>query len=189
MKFKICTKCNIKKSIINFCLNNNANDKLFSWCKKCTSNQRKHWYKKDIFVRPWINSYNNAKQRCNNPKNPNFYAYGAIGIKFLLTKSECAALWKRDSANLLKWASIDRIDNKGNYTLANCQFIEIGENSQKDKTYFQIGQYTKNNTLIKIWKSQGEAARTLNISQADISNCIHGIKCRTVKGFIWKNIL
>ena len=47
---------------------------------------------------PWMNSFNNAKQRCTNPNNPNYPDYGAKNIKFLITKEEVTQLWFHDKA-------------------------------------------------------------------------------------------
>ena len=147
---------------------------------------------------PWYNSYNNAKQRCNNINNPNYPWYGKKGIKFLLTKDECAILWERDKASNLKFPTIDRIDNDGDYTFDNCQFIENIDNSIKDKIghlfhglfikYCKIGQYTLDNKLIKVWNSQREIAKELGLSQGDISHCVNKNKLKSVGGFIFKKI-
>lgn len=80
---------------------------------------------------PWLMAYTNAKQRCNNPKNPKYKNYGAKGIKFELTIEEIKKLWFRDKAYLLTKPSIDRLDSKKNYTYENCQFIEHRINSSK----------------------------------------------------------
>jgi hypothetical protein len=158
----------------------------------------KKWYDNDKKKRPWINSYNNAKQRCENPNNPNYPWWGAKGIEFHLTHDECEKLWNRDKAYDLQFPTIDRIDVNGHYEYNNCQFIENKENSIKDSfghkfknkyvDYYKIGQYTKDGKLIKIWDSQGEIARELKIAQSDISRCVNNIH-KTCHGFIFKKYI
>lgn len=80
---------------------------------------------------PWYDSWQAARQRCENPKNPRYRWYGARGIQFKLSKFDMKFLWQRDQAHLLKRPSIDRINNDGHYTLDNCRFIEAADNSKK----------------------------------------------------------
>ena len=107
--------------------------------------QRKHEYylkhkdeinnkvKKYRKLNPWMSSYYCAKNRCNNPKNKKYKQYGGRGIKTLMTPEDFKYLWFRDKAYFLKKASIDRIDNDGNYELENCRFIELSENVKRKK--------------------------------------------------------
>ena len=80
---------------------------------------------------PWLTSYMSAEQRCNNKSYHCYHRYGGRGVKFLLTKQDMKFLYERDFACLMKWPSIDRVDNDGNYELSNCRFIEMSENSKK----------------------------------------------------------
>jgi len=80
---------------------------------------------------PWLASYKGAQQRCQNPNEHNYHRYGGRGIKFMLTSKEVKELWMRDKASEMKWASIDRINNDGNYEYDNCQFIEQSDNVKK----------------------------------------------------------
>jgi len=87
------------------------------------------------------------RQRCNNPKNTSYKRYGGRGIKALLTLKELKFLWKRDSAALLKCASVDRINNNGNYDINNCRFVELIDNTRKaasDKRGITLEEYNKN---------------------------------------------
>jgi len=79
--------------------------------------------------------YSNMKYRCLNPKNPGYPRYGARGIKI------CQE-WLDSYNSFYEWAfkngynevlSIDRIDNDGDYTPENCQFITKEENHRKGK--------------------------------------------------------
>lgn len=80
---------------------------------------------------PWYDSWQAAKQRCTNPKNPAYRYYGAKGIKVLLSKSDMQFLWVRDNAAAMIQPSIDRTNPEGNYQLDNCRFMEKTDNSRK----------------------------------------------------------
>jgi hypothetical protein len=84
-------------------------------------------------VNPWYESWRAAKERCENPKHNRYRRYGGRGIKFLLTQEQAKLLWDLDKAYLLKWPSIDRNDNNGNYEFKNCHFIEHNKNSRRPK--------------------------------------------------------
>lgn len=79
---------------------------------------------------PWYARWQNARQRCENPKSQSYKYYGARGIRFNLTKDDMEFLWNRDASGLKK-PSIDRIDGTGDYTRDNCRFIENDENRRR----------------------------------------------------------
>jgi len=93
--------------------------------------KRREHYKEHIINNPWIGSFKAAKHRCNNPKNKSYKRYGGRGIQFKLTKKDIIHLWYRDNADMMDCATLDRIDNNGNYELSNCQFLERTENTRK----------------------------------------------------------
>jgi hypothetical protein len=73
------------------------------------------------------------KDRCTNPHNKSYHRYGGRGI------SVCDE-WMNDYSAFQSWAlshgytenlTIDRIDNDGNYTPNNCQWLTASENSKK----------------------------------------------------------
>ncbi len=133
---------------------------------------------------PWLVSYYALRARCNN-KNCNAYKYyGKKGIKVLITKEQIKELWFRDKAYNMKRPSIDRRNNKNNYTFNNCRFIEVKLNNTQDKG-MKIGQYDLNNNLIKVWKSQSEMARSLKVYPSYISKVINN-KLKSTCGFIFK---
>jgi len=89
------------------------------------------YQRKLMLEKPWRSHYFNAKNRCTNKNNQDYKTYGGRGIKFLLTMDEIKELWIRDRAFSLHRATIDKIDNNGNYEFSNCRFIEQSENSTK----------------------------------------------------------
>ncbi len=134
---------------------------------------------------PWLKSYYALRARCNNVNDDSYKFYGKKGIKALISTKEIKEHWYRDKAWLLDQPSIDRKDNKKNYEFDNCRFIEMKINNKKDKG-MRIGQYDLDNNLIKIWKSQCEVAKVLNIYPSYISKVING-KLKSTSGFIFKN--
>ena len=93
-------------------------------------------YNKIYFQNGWAKAHSNINSRCNN-KNHHYYKKG---IKNFLRIRDLKFLWFRDKAYLLKKASIDRINPKDNYTLENCRFIELEDNTHKYKKGFDVGR-------------------------------------------------
>ena len=132
--------------------------------------------------KPWMKSWSQAKQRCNNPNDKGYKNYGAKGIKFLLNKVGIEKLWFRDEAYNMVKPSIDRKNKNKDYTLENCQFIEMEINRIKDSE-IKIDQYDLNDKFIKTWKSLNQIRRVLNISH--VWDVIHK-KRKTAGVFKWR---
>lgn len=75
--------------------------------------------------------WENVRQRCNNPNNPNYQHYGGRGITI------CNE-WKGDFEPFCRWAlsagyqdslTLDRVDVNGNYEPANCRWVTRMEQS------------------------------------------------------------
>lgn len=99
-------------------------------CRHCKNISKKKSLKKYLQTHPWYYNFHAAQERCHNKKHRKYPRYGGRGIKFLMAKGDFKFLWFRDKAYLMKKASIDRIDNNGNYTVDNCRFIELSKNSK-----------------------------------------------------------
>lgn len=68
--------------------------------------------------KPWYKHYKNAYHRCHADK------YYEGRIKLLMTPEDFETLWNRDVAYLLARPTVHRIDSEGDYTIANCKYIE-----------------------------------------------------------------
>lgn len=70
-----------------------------------------------------------AKQRCENPKDANYYRYGARGIRFCFDSVTEAGLWiLQNLTNISREYELDRIDNDRHYERGNLRFISKKEN-------------------------------------------------------------
>ncbi len=166
-RMKQCYKCKQEKPFSEFyqCKSGVNKGVFSSYCKKCTylyvkgnrSGRRKrcneqslkHYYKK-IKKQPWYIHLNYIRSRVSN-KDKSYYKKG---IKNFLNTEDIKLLWFRDKAYLLDKPSVDRKDNKGNYTLENCQFIELVKhrekhNREKIKTHCINGhEFSPDNTYV-----------------------------------------
>ncbi len=95
-----------------------------------------------------LKKYDGFMGRCYREKDPSFLSYGARGIKV------CSA-WIKDINNFRRWAidqlraqgisqeefiknskiyQINRIDNNGNYTPENCDFLNPQDNTRNRRS-------------------------------------------------------
>jgi len=128
METKQCYKCKEEKPLTDFRQYKSGVNKgcYHSYCRLCRNKNYKEYKKRLVKNNPWLRSLFPARSRCSD-KNSNYYKRG---IKCFLSKEDIKYLWYRDNAKVLKRPSVDRIDTKGNYTLENCRFIELSENSR-----------------------------------------------------------
>lgn len=148
--------------------------------KETISIKRKEVHKKT----PWKQVLISIKQRCNNPKNKNYHRYGGRGIKCLITEKEVMYLWNLCKAFNMKTPTIDRINNDGDYTWDNCQFLEKSKNSGKDKNK-TILQFSLDGKFIKVWESATIINKELGFSHSYIDACARGLY-KQADGYIWK---
>lgn len=194
MKTKICSnlKCKQPEKILSkFSKDKSRKDGYNPYCKLCNKIYRDEniekilQYQKELKRKyPWKSIFNSIKQRCENPNHIFYKYYGLRGIKNFLTLEDVKFLYVKYKANLMIKPSIDRKNSKKNYTLDNCQFIELEENSAKDKRKGVL-QFDLNGNFIKEWYSLMDVERKLNIHHANIIKCIQGKRNHTGQ-FKWK---
>lgn len=132
---KICRRTNAKSYSVNYRKNHPNAHK--NWENKNPDYRSKHIesinFSQHLYTNenPWMQTLDRIKSRCNNSNVPNFKWYGGRGIKCLITSEELKELWFRDKAYLMEQPSIDRINNDGNYTFENCQYLELVDNLKK----------------------------------------------------------
>ncbi|KKL87496.1 hypothetical protein LCGC14_1934070, partial [marine sediment metagenome] len=131
-----------------------------------------------------ITVYRHIKSRCDNPNDKAYKWYGGKGVRCRISKEELKQLWIRDKAYLLKEPSIDRKNVKKNYTLDNCQFIEMEVNRIKNR-HKAISQHFLDGKFIKEWTTIKEASSQLNIHDSAI---VQNLKQRSKNcgGYIWR---
>lgn len=83
------------------------------------------------------NIWKNARQRCRNPKSPDFYLYGARGVRFSTEWDDFSAF--RDwalSHGYTDELTLDRIDPDSDYSPENCRWatwLEQRHNQRRSK--------------------------------------------------------
>lgn len=183
---KQCTKCHINKKESEFYKDKYNKDGLTFSCKECRNKVTRQFN----IDNPWYIHLDAAKTRCNNENSIRFDLYGGRGIQCFLTQYDVKELWFRDKAYLLKIPSIDRIDNDGDYTFDNCQFIELKDNiikSNKVSHIKPIIQYDLQMNKIREWKSIAEAAKFLNLKASNISAvCLQKPRYNTTGSYIFR---
>lgn len=126
--------------------------------------------------------YQGMKQRCYNPNNCSYSHYGGRGIKI-------CPLWIEEDGlyNFVSWSAsngyddslvIDRIDNDGDYSPDNCQWVTQSYNSSKGGYNFEkLGNSSAGDVVRKILLSQKithtQLAERLGMKPQSLSNKIN----------------
>lgn len=122
----------------------------------------------------FYNSWTGMKARCLNKMHPKYKNYGGRGISVFegwLT-IEGFSEWAKNSG-WFKGASIDRIDNNGNYCPENCRWVSVSANSRKKSTTKLTLQQAE---VIRGKLKNGESERDLAIEYGVVHGTIWFIK-------------
>jgi hypothetical protein len=178
-----------KRRICNNCKNYLQNEKYYQNVEQRRKYKRKWRKDNQDKIANWPSEQacpkllNRIRQRIKSKPS-----YIVKKLKCDLTIEQLKILWKRDNAHKLKWASIDRIDNNGDYTFNNCRFIEIGENARRQNSK-PIAMCDNKMNIIRTFRSASEAHRKTGINDSSIYWCLNSTRgTEYAGGYKWKRI-
>lgn len=74
-----------------------------------------------------------VKERCTNPKAPEYPRYGGLGIAFRFLSASDMALWVQTNLGLHRGLSLDRIDPFGDYEPGNLRYADKFTQAQNQR--------------------------------------------------------
>jgi hypothetical protein len=97
--------------------------------RRVTAGKRTHGAYKDKEYEVW----NNMRQRCNNPKHPEYKNYGARGISVCVAWSSFETFLADMGRRPFPKAHLDRRNNDGNYEPTNCRWVTNKQNARNHR--------------------------------------------------------
>lgn len=107
-------------------------------------------------LRKIYHAWRAMRQRCENPKNPNYKNYGARGIKVCKRWNSFINFLDDMGKPPSQKHTIERINNDGNYTPSNCRWATYAEQNRNHSRNV-ILEYEGQRLCVKDW------AKKLNI--------------------------
>ncbi len=184
LQIKTCAQCAKVLSVSNFHARKLSSDGLHPRCKECRKVAERNYnagrikhikkyktgYKKTM--KPLgLFSYEQARQRCNNPNHASYASYGGRGIEFKLTSFQglLIAIGPRP-----KGFSIDRINPNGHYEIGNVRWAPMTiQNRNKRSSKITQVLMDQIKAMAKSGLIHREIAKASDISQASVSRIIN----------------
>lgn len=101
--------------------------------------------KHSMSYHPLYHTWENMRQRCNNPKHTAYKWYGGRGIK-ICKRWNNFALFVEDVGNKPEGMTLDRIDNNGNYEPGNVKW-----STQKQQLRNQVLRESNKTGVKGVW--------------------------------------
>lgn len=92
-------------------------------------------------------TWQRMKSRCHNPTSPDYYLYGARGIKVCDRWLESYENFYNDMGEKPDGLSLDRINNNGNYEPENCRWATATEQANNKRNNYLLTIDGKTQTL------------------------------------------
>lgn len=119
--------------------------------------------KEPLYKKPWYNSYRSMMSRCYNKNSANYKYYGAKGIKVCDEWHNATNFenWVNNSAYFIG-ATIDRIDNDGDYCPDNCRWATVFEQDKNRRNSILIEWNGETHNITEWSRITGINRSTLN---------------------------
>lgn len=99
---------------------------LSTQCRTCSSGEQ-HGLSRGEGRHPMYGAWATMKNRCSNPKHPDYPLYGARGIRVCPRWRKSFTTFLSDMGERPKGLTLDRIDNEENYEPGNCRWATHSE--------------------------------------------------------------
>lgn len=196
---KICNTCKESKENTEFCKSSKHSDGLFSNCRNCESLRTKTYHQ----TIPGLIKLIYQNQRMNSrKKNHGEPAYTQKELLEWAVAEGVEKMWESWKASGYdKWLSpsVDRLDNKIGYSLANIQLVTWRtnlENQKKDNISGKhlhpasksVNQLTLHGVLLATYASASIALRAMRGTSGSVSNItqVCNGKLKSAYGFKWE---
>lgn len=115
---------------------------------------------------PEFHTWAQIRQRCSNPNHPNFKRYGGRGI-VVCERWSCEAGYQNFASDMgrkpSRYHSIERIDNDGSYSPANCIWATRRTQANNRRSSTRLTHRGETRTLAEWSRLTGTAVATLSL--------------------------